>query len=91
MSATLEQVAASLSADQALRAVVASELAAPRASGKVMAALPACGVGLGYLIGGDPLQWLLEAPLGWGCLVGGVALACAGVLWIEAIARRAAA
>jgi tight adherence protein B len=89
MSATLDQVAASLSADQVLRAVVSSELAAPRASGKVMAALPACGIGLGYLIGGDPVDWLLGGPLGWACLLGGVASACAGVWWIEALARRA--
>src|SRR5215218_5695206 len=54
MSATLDQVAVSLAADQALTRVVNSELAAARATGKVMAALPACGVGIGYLLGGDP-------------------------------------
>lgn len=90
MSATLEQVAASLTADQNLRSVVSSELAAPRATGKVMAALPLCGIGLGYLLGGDPVHWLLAAPPGWGCLLGGVALACLGVLWIERLAQRAA-
>lgn len=90
MSAVLEQVADGLAADQSLRAVVAGELSAPRATGKVMAVLPCCGVGLGYLLGGQPIGWLLTGPLGWGCLLGGVVLACLGVLWIEALAQRAA-
>ena len=90
MSATLEQVAAEMVAEQDLRAVVAGELSAPRATGKVMAVLPGCGVGLGYLLGGEPVGWLLGGPGGWGCLMAGVVLACLGVLWIEALARRAA-
>jgi tight adherence protein B len=91
MSSTLEQVAASLSADQGLTRVVNSELAAARATSKVMAALPPCGIGIGYLLGGDPAGWLLDGPAGWACLLAGTLLACAGVLWIEALARRAAA
>jgi tight adherence protein B len=91
MSAVLEQVAEGLAADQSLRALVAGELSAPRATGKVMAALPGCGIGLGYLLGGEPVGWLLAGPLGLGCLLGGVMLACLGVLWIEALANRAAA
>lgn len=89
LTATLEQVASALTADESLRAVVGSELAAPRATGKLMAALPALGVGMGYLLGGDPLGWLVQGLAGWTCLVLGTALACAGVLWIEHLARRA--
>jgi tight adherence protein B len=89
MSSTLDQVAASLSADQSLRGVVNSELAAARATSKVMAALPLCGIGIGYLLGGDPARWLLAGPAGWACLLAGVLLGCAGVLWIEALARGA--
>jgi tight adherence protein B len=91
LTGTLEEVAAGLAADQSLRAVVGSELAAPRATGKLMAALPALGLGMGYLIGGQPLDWLAGSLTGWACLVVGVGLACAGVLWIENLARRAAA
>ena len=91
MSSTLDQVAASLSADQELTRVVNSELAAARATSKVMAALPPCGIGIGYLLGGDPARWLLAGPAGWACLLAGTLLACAGVLWIEALARRASA
>ncbi len=91
MSSTLDQVAASLAADQALSRVVNSELAAARATGKVIAVLPGCGIGVGYLLGGDPARWLLAGPAGWACLLAGVLLACAGVLWIEALARHASA
>jgi tight adherence protein B len=91
MSSTLDQVAASLSADQELTRVVNSELAAARATSRVMAALPPCGIGIGYLLGGDPARWLLDGPAGWACLLAGTLLACVGVLWIEALARRAAA
>lgn len=89
LSASLEQVAAGLAADQSLRAVVAGELSAPRATGKVMAVLPLLGIGLGYLLGGNPLRWLLGGPVGWGCLLGGLVLAAAGVTWIERLARAA--
>jgi tight adherence protein B len=91
MSSTLDQVAASLSADQELIRVVNSELATARATSKVMAGLPLCGIGIGYLLGGDPARWLLAGPAGWACLLSGVVLACAGVLWIEALARHASA
>jgi tight adherence protein B len=91
MSTTLDQAAASMAADQALTQVVNSELAATRATSKLMAVLPGCGIGIGYLLGGDPAQWLLAGPAGWACLLAGVLLACIGVLWIEALARHASA
>jgi tight adherence protein B len=83
----LEQVAEALSAEVALRAVVRSELAAARATGKIMAVLPLFGLGMGYLLGGDPLRFLLSQHWGWACLVLGVALAAVGVLWIDKLAQ----
>ena len=89
LAAALEKVSEGLTADIALRRLVAAELAAPRATGKIMAVLPACGLGIGYAIGGQPLTFLLSSQYGWVCLIGGVALAAGGVLWIEVLARRA--
>lgn len=89
LAGALDQVAHSLAAEQTVRSVVAGELAAPRASGKVMAALPACGIGMGYLLGGDPVGWLFGGPPGWACVLLGTLLACGGVMWIELLARRA--
>jgi tight adherence protein B len=91
MSATLQEVATGLSADQDLRSVVSGELASPRATGKVMAVLPFCGVAMGYLLGGDPIGWLVADRFGWACLLGGLLLACAGVFWVEQLGRAAAA
>ena len=53
-----------------------------------MAVLPLCGIGLGYVLGGDPIDFLVSGPFGWACLVGGASLAAVGVLWIEALARQ---
>lgn len=86
---SLERVSEALTADVALRAVVSGELSATRATGKIMAVLPFCGLGMGYLLGGDPLHFLLSNSYGWGCLVAGVALAAAGVLWIDRLSQLA--
>jgi tight adherence protein B len=88
MADLLDQVASALRADQAVERTIASELAGPRATGRVMAVLPLCGIGLGYLLGGDPIGFLLAGPLGWGCLIGGAVFAACGVLWIEWLARQ---
>lgn len=90
MADALDRVAEALFEDDAVGLVIASEAAGPRASGKIMAVLPVAGIGLGYAIGGDPLHFLTGTPYGWGCLVVGTALACAGVLWMERVADRAA-
>ncbi|SDV03954.1 tight adherence protein B [Microlunatus sagamiharensis] len=91
MAPALEEVAAGLASDESLRSVVSAELSAPRSTGKVMAVLPLVGIGLGYLLGGRPLDWLVAGPLGWACLLLGLLLAAGGVLWIERLARAAAA
>lgn len=76
-----------LSADAEVARVVEAELSAARLAGRVMAVLPLAGLGLGYGLGGDPLAFLTGAPLGWICLNTGVALGCAGVMWIDAVAQ----
>ena len=90
MAAALDRVADALFEDDAVGLVVASEAAGPRASGKIMAVLPLAGIGLGYLIGGNPVQFLIGTPYGWACLVLGTSLACVGVLWMEWVADHAA-
>lgn len=88
MAELLDQVAHALRSDQSVERTVAAELAGPRATGRVMAALPLCGIGLGYLLGGDPLGFLVGGPFGWACLVLGASFAAGGVLWIEWLARQ---
>lgn len=83
LAPSLETVAAALRADEEVDRLVAGELAAPRLTGLILALLPAGGVGLGYLIGGDPVGFLIGTPWGWGCLLAGCLLACGGLLWTE--------
>lgn len=89
MAEALDDVSAALSDDETLGLVIGSESAGPRASGKVMAALPLVGVALGYLIGGDPLDFLINSGAGWACLIAGAILVSAGVLWMERVADQA--
>ncbi len=86
LTATLDALAERLAARQAVRNVVAAELSAPRATGRLLAVLPVAGVLLGYSFGGDPLSFLGGSLPGQLSLVVGVALGCAGVFWTERIA-----
>ncbi len=72
------------------RSAVSAELSAPRASGRILAVLPAAGLMLGVVVGGDPLDFLAFTLAGRSCLLGGVLLAAGGVLWTEHLADRAA-
>lgn len=84
----VDAAADALAADAEVARVVAAELSASRAAGRIMALLPAAGLVLGYAFGGDPIAFLLASPIGWGCLVIGTGFACAGVWWIEWVAGR---
>ncbi|MGK2309969.1 type II secretion system F family protein [Cutibacterium sp. V947] len=73
-----------------LEATLDSELAAARASGRIMGLLPFVGLLMGHLVGARPTVFLTTTWLGRACLVGATLLACAGVLWSEALADRVA-
>jgi tight adherence protein B len=83
----VERLAQAARLDEESRAQLAAHLAGPRATARVLAALPVVGIGLGVLLGADPLGWLLGTALGWACLTLGVGLTTAGVLWTAGIAR----
>lgn len=75
-------------ADDDVRTQLTAHLAAPRATARMLAALPALGLLLGIAMGGDPLAWLLGTPLGLACLIAGAALTALGLLWTSRIAAR---
>jgi tight adherence protein B len=56
-----------------------------RTTAAILAGLPLLGIGLGQLIGAEPVSFLLSGGLGGWLLVIGVALACAGLLWSDHI------
>lgn len=86
LTATLDALAERLAADRVVHNVVAAELAAPRATGRLLAVLPMAGLALGYGFGGDPIEFFTASLPGQLCLAGGALLGCAGVLWTEHIA-----
>jgi len=63
-------------------------MAGARTTAAVLAGLPVLGIGLGQLIGADPMGFLLSAGLGGWLLVIGVTLACCGLLWSDRITGR---
>lgn len=66
-----------------------SALAAPRATGRILSWLPLLGLGLGVLMGSDPVGVLIGSILG--ALTGlfGLGLAFAGRRWTAALVHRA--
>lgn len=83
----LARVAENLRQERHLASVVAAELAAARASGRIMALLPFVAIAMGTVVGADPISFLLGSWLGEVALLAGVVLAAAGVVWTERISR----
>ena len=84
---TIDALAERLTARREVERLAEAELAAPRATGRLLALLPFAGLGLGYLFGGDPVGFLTGSTVGQLCLVLGTVLACAGALWTERLAE----
>jgi len=59
-----------------------------RTTAAVLAGLPLVGIGLGQLIGAEPVSFLLSDGVGGWLLVIGVTLACAGLLWSDQITAK---
>lgn len=86
LAQALDRAAATIRARHRTRQVVATELAAANATARMMALLPLGVLVLGSGLGVDPWAFLLDTPFGLGCLGAGVALALAGMAWIQRIA-----
>lgn len=63
--------------------------AGPRATATVLQALPVVGLGLGLLLGADPVDFLLDGGLGTAVLGAGAALTVAGHGWTRRLVRTA--
>ncbi|MFC5665056.1 type II secretion system F family protein [Kitasatospora misakiensis] len=86
----LDGVAEALSVERALAEEIAGELAAPRTTIAVLAALPLAGLLLGAALGAQPLEVLLHTPAGLASLTAGAALEGLGLAWTARIVRTAA-
>lgn len=85
---SLDRLVLSLRAQQEVRATVRNELAAPRATGRMLAFLPVVGVAMGYLLGADPIAWFLGTSAGGLVLALAIALTVLGAIWTHRIVQR---
>ncbi|WP_346071215.1 type II secretion system F family protein [Streptomyces cheonanensis] len=89
LAAGLEKVAEALRAEQDQREEVRAQLAGPRATAALLAALPLFGLLMGTAMGARPLEVLLHSVPGLVCLLLGGLLELAGLAWVAAINRSA--
>ncbi|MEV0187452.1 hypothetical protein AB0I39_02800 [Kitasatospora purpeofusca] len=90
LAAGLDGVAEALRVEQALAEEIAAELAAPRTTIAVLAALPLAGLLLGAALGARPLEVLLHTPAGLASLMVGAVLEGLGLVWTARIVGAAA-
>lgn len=89
LAEAVERLESGLRAEEARRRAVAAELAGPRATAQLLAALPLAGIALGAALGAHPLHLLLHTPLGLCCLGAGLLLDGLGVLWTRRLTEGA--
>lgn len=80
--------AGAIRARRATRRLVGTELAAARATARLMAVLPFGVLVLGAGVGGDPVGFLLDTTPGVACLGAGLLLGYVGMIWLQRIADR---
>lgn len=85
----LTRFAAQLEAEDDAEAARQTALAGPRATVRLLTWLPFLGLGLGLLLGVDPVEVLLGNPWGVAALVAGLALTVAGRFWSARLVRAA--
>lgn len=86
----LTRFAAQLEAEDDAEAARQTALAGPRATVRLLGWLPLLGLGLGMLLGVDPVRILLETPYGIAAFALGVVLTAAGRIWSARLVRAAA-
>lgn len=90
LAGVLGRYAAQLESGLDSQAARETAMAGPQATVRLLTWLPVGGLGLGYLLGADPVGVLLGSPPGWLAGTAGVALSLVGRFWSRALVRQAA-
>jgi len=86
LSSSIASLYLALRAQQETRAHLEAELAGPRATAVTLGFLPVIGIGLGYILGAEPLTWFFSGLFGFGTLLVGSGLTLLGLWWTSRIA-----
>jgi tight adherence protein B len=89
LAAGIDRLQEGLRAAESQRRAVDAELAGPRATAGLLAVLPVAGLGLAAALGAHPVQVLLHTRFGLYCLLLGLGLDAAGVMWTRRLVASA--
>ena len=64
-------------------------LEGPKTSARMLSWLPLLGLGVGIVMGADPIGFLTGSVIGAGCLTVGLTFEVVGILWVRRLAARA--
>lgn len=85
MAGALDRLIEGARVSSAVRLEAAAQLSGPKATVRVLALLPLIGLGMGVLMGADPLGFLLGSIWGWLVLLLAGLLEVAGVWWMRTL------
>jgi tight adherence protein B len=91
LASAVSRLASTARAAAAARGELTAELAATRASGRLLMLLPVFGILTGIWIGADPIHWFVATIWGRLTLVTGLTLQLVAALWLRRITSRASA
>ncbi|MDN3354545.1 type II secretion system protein [Actinomadura sp. DC4] len=89
LASVIEGLAEALRDEQSHREEIALQLAGPRATARLLAGLPALGLGMAAVLGARPLTFLFASLPGALCLSLGLTLDATGLWWTARLARSA--
>ncbi len=89
LATVLDGLASALRDEEAQRQDVSVQLAGPRATARLLAALPLLGIAMAAALGARPIPFLCTTLPGLACLIAGVALNTTGLYWTRHLAKSA--
>jgi tight adherence protein B len=89
LASVIDGLAEALRDEQSHREDIALQLAGPRATARLLAGLPALGLGMAATLGAHPLRFLFGTVPGAACLAVGIGLDTLGLWWTARLATAA--